>query len=42
MDLTSDADRRLSVGGGRLTFTLSEAGGSVWLMTPNADDAPAK
>ena len=34
LDLMSDSDRRLSIAGGRLVFTLSEAGGSVWLMTP--------
>jgi Tol biopolymer transport system component len=36
MDLMSDSDRRLSIGGGRIFFALSEAGGSVWLMAPKA------
>ena len=34
LDLVQDQERRLSIGGGRLYFSLSEAGGSVWMMTP--------
>ncbi len=38
LDLMSDSDRRLSIGGDRLYFPLSEAGGSVWLMKPVKDE----
>ncbi len=39
MDLVRYPERRLSIGGGRLFFSLSEAGGAIWMMEPVSNAA---